>query len=474
MEKLKKITRQLSVKEFSEIESAFIKNNSEKFLLLFRSYRTSDTEDEDLLNSLNCTENALYVLKSRLYDKVQKFLIERKGVKKIDFSKEQNPLGQYLYEYPREMAVAILHQFEKKYIDNDIPGELIGLYSVLKKAHYHSDKYYHYSQLYNKQVAYTIALEKAEDILLNFNKTLAIYFFSREESDKEVINLLRKEIKNIHALNQSHRIELINNVVLIQIQLFTDIEQADDDDLEDLIKKCELIVKEYPNDKQIKYFSLVICYFRFEYYYKIRQFKKATKYFEIINANNQTWLLLNNLCLAFKFLLSKIDMFKRLNKKQKPEKENREIYFDKYDFYTQIILKLYQGIVKFQNDEIKESIVILNKILNEVSLTNFFHLDAEVKFFLAFMYYKQNEYEKADHLLQSVTRKIIKENRRLVYQNATAFIRLLSLLMNKNKVSKNKIQETIQQFNIYNSKQRKLLSFLQADIDALNKRTTIS
>jgi hypothetical protein len=470
MEKLKKITRQLSIKEFSEIESAFIKNNSEKFLLLFKSYRTSDVEDEDLLVSLSCTENALYVLKSRLYDKIQKFLIERKGVKKIDFSKEQNPLGQYLYEYPREMAIAILHQFEKKYIDNDIPGELIGLYSVLKKAHYHSDKYYHYSQLYNKQVAYTIALEKAEDILLNFNKTLAIYFFSREEKDKEAINLLKREIKNIHALNQSHRIELINNVVLIQIQLFTDIEQDDDDDLEELIKKCELIVREYPNDKQIKYFNLVICYFRFEYYYKLRQFKKATKYFEIVSANSQTWLLLNNLCMSFKFLLSKIEMQKKLNKKQKPEKENREIYLDKYDFYTQIILKLSQGIIKFQNGEVKESIVVLNKILNEVSLINFFHIDAEVKFFLAFLYYKQNEYEKADHLLQSVTRKIIKENRRLVYQNATVFIRLLSLLMNKNKVSKNRIQETIQQFNMFNSKQRKLLSFLQSEIDGLSKR----
>ena len=53
MEKLKRITRQLSVKDFSEIESAFIKHSSEKFLLLFRSYRTSDTEDDDLLTSLN-------------------------------------------------------------------------------------------------------------------------------------------------------------------------------------------------------------------------------------------------------------------------------------------------------------------------------------------------------------------------------------------------------------------------------------
>ena len=471
MEKLKRITRQLSVKDFSEIESAFIKHSSEKFLLLFRSYRTSDTEDDDLLTSLNCTENALYVLKSRLYDKVQKFLIEKKGVKRIDFSKEQNPLGQYLYEYPREMAVAILHQFEKKYIDNDIPGELIGLYSILKKAHYYSDKYYHYSQLYNKQVAYTIALEKAEDILLNFNKRLANYYFSREESDKEVLGLLRKEIENIHALNQSHRIELIKNVILIQIQLFTDIENSEDDDLEDLIKICEQIVREYPNDKQIKYFSLVISYFRFEYYFKLRQFKKATKYFEIVNANSQTWLLLGNLCMSFKFLLSKIELFKKLNRKQKPERETKEIYFDKYDFYTQIVIKLYNGILKFQNGEIKESIVVLNKILNEVSLTNFFHLDAEVKLFLAFLNYKQGEYEKAEHLLQSVTRKILKDKKKLSYQNAIVYIRLLGLLMSRKKASKNKVQDTIQQFNMCNSKQKKLLSFLQTEIDSLGRRT---
>src|SRR3989344_9612111 len=192
MEKLKKIINQINSEDYLEFESLLIENNSSKFLSLFKAYKDPIKSDEEIKELLNCKDNALYVLKSRLYDKVQKFILSKESGKHNGNSHQGlENMTQFLYEYPRETAIAMISEIENNHINKDDPNSLIHVYSALKKAHYYSDKYYTYSQLYNKQVAYTIALEKAEDTLFNFNRTLANYFFSNSDSDKDLINLLK-------------------------------------------------------------------------------------------------------------------------------------------------------------------------------------------------------------------------------------------------------------------------------------------
>ena len=116
MEKLKKIVTQLSDDNFFEIELELINNKAENFLLLLRSYRHSKAKDDKLLLELNCKENAFYVLKSRLYDKIQDHISAKDKNKFNDHPvNQQLPLGQYLHEYPRETALAILHKIEKQF-----------------------------------------------------------------------------------------------------------------------------------------------------------------------------------------------------------------------------------------------------------------------------------------------------------------------------------------------------------------------
>src|SRR6185312_13741674 len=187
MEKLKKVIQQLNPKDFTQIRTALEKNGSEKFLHVLVSYHGNGVTDEAIRESINCSEGAFYVLKSRLLGKIQELLLENTDAHKAAFLQDGTTLTQYLCEYPRETAITILHQLEKIYTNNDTPQELISVYSALKKTHFHSDKYYHYSQLYNKHIAYTVALEKAEDVLLNFNRTLANYYFSQSANDIELL-----------------------------------------------------------------------------------------------------------------------------------------------------------------------------------------------------------------------------------------------------------------------------------------------
>lgn len=467
MEKLKKIILQMDQTKFEKFEESLIKNNSEKHITLLNYYRSDDSGN--LLQMLNCNENALYVLKSRLFDKVQKFLLDSCNHEMDSIATNStNHLSHYLKEYPRDTAIAMLHEVEKQYLQKNDSENLIRIYSVLKKAYFHSDKYYIYSQLFNQQVAYSITHEKADDLLFNFNKNLANYYFSNSSDDLEIIMLLLNEAKNIYALNKSHKIELILNIILIQILLFTSIDLSDEEPIEDLMEKSENILNQYSNDKYMDQFNLILNFFRFEYYSKLKQFKKSLTYFDIINEKSQEWLLYGNYCLAFKFLFSKIEVLSRLDRKNELQNEEKTHYYDHFDFYTSVSLKFHNAIGKFYSGEIKEAIMILNKIIDEASFVNFAHMEFEIKLTLAYFYYKKKEFELLGNLLKNMHRKV-NTPEYAKYNNVKTFIKLLTLMLSEKEsiAHKNKKTVLLEQFNYYNFNERRVLQHLQHDLDEI-------
>ena len=464
MEKLRKIIKELKDKDFERVKCDLIKNDSQKFLTVLVSYREGNITDEKIRKSISCSVKTFYVLKSRLLEKIRVILVKNNRIN------ETNPLTHYIYEYPRESAIAILHQLERIYTENDIPQELINVYGALKKTHFYSDKYYHYSQLYNKQIAYSIAFEKAEDLLFNFNKTLANYYFSRSDSDKELLLFFKKEIENIYSLNQSHRFEIINNFILIQCQLFTNIEYLEDEPAAILIKKCEQIIKNYPKDRLSKYYKRVIDFFWLEYYYKTNQFLRAEKYLWLVDKNGKTWLLYNNHCMAFKYLYTKPQLLCKLNKTGKLAEEKEKVFFDNYDFYTLLMLKFRESIINIYCGKMNDSIIILRDLINTTTLHHFFHFELEIKLTLSYLYIKQNKNGNIVHeLLASLSRKINLDKNKKYYENTSQFIQILYLLLNgsNGKADKIKLKEAILKFNLHNIGERKILSFLQPELDSI-------
>ncbi|MES2567088.1 MAG: hypothetical protein V4565_09500 [Bacteroidota bacterium] len=463
MDKLKKIVLQLSPENYEAFEKSLIKTNSDKFLILLRYYRSNNAGD--LLELLKCNENALYVLKSRLFDKTQKFLLENHSSKNTETGIEH--INQYLINYPRDTAIAMLHEIEKKYLLSNDPASLTTIYSVLKKAYFHSDKHYIYSQLYNKQVAYAISLEKADDILFSFNKNLANYYFSNSSTDLEILVLLKNELKNIFALNKSHKIELILNSVLIQIFLFTNLELSDEEPIEDIIQKSEAIINQYSDDQQIEHFKLILNFFKFEYYKKIQQYKKSLPYFEIVNADSKKWLLNSNYCLAFKFLFSKIEVLNKHDKKENLSAEHDDCYVDNYDFYTTVSLKFYLALSKFFSGQIKEAIILLNKIIDNSSFVSFPHMEFEIKLTLSYFYYKKKDFEQSGNILKNLSRKVNGSDEFSKYNNVKTIIKLFTTLLAEKKTPAHLSKQAglLEQYNYYNFSERKILQYLQQDIE---------
>lgn len=460
MDKLKKLITQLPEKDYKGIEGSLVSNKSEKFLFLLKAMRSNGLTDEQLAAHLRCNDNALHVLKSRLYDKIQKHLVDGAPAMAAPLSGGRLETARLLYDQPRETALAILHELEKKHLQNDVPGELTDIYSALKKAHYNSDKYYVYSQLYNKQVAYAVALEKAEDLLFNFNKTLSHYHFSRAETDLDLLKIYKSEINNIYALNQSHRIELIRNCITIQMRLYTPLEPGED--LEDLLVQSEQLIAGFPGDKQLVYYARVLNFFRFEYYVQLGQDKKAQRFFELTEELGDSWLLLSPLCQAYQFLFSRIGYEARTE-----QRTTQAIYVmvDQHDFYTEVALRMCEALAHFAAGQVKEASLLLKDLINEASFKDFFHIETEIKLTLAFFYVLQANYELAESLLKSVSRKLA--DRQEKYRHVKAFARFVILLMDrKNKiVTPVKLKEALIQFNRYNTGPLRMLDFLQPGLD---------
>ena len=220
MIKLKKIISQLDEKVYENLENQFSKTKADNFLYLSQSYRKGNVDDEEIIKHLDLSSNSFYVLKSRLYTKVKKHLSDDINVSKQDVLANFQHIHDVCYNQPREIAQAFLEKLETDLLCFDMHSELLVVYSALKKVNLQSENYFHYSQLYNKHVAFWLSLEKSEAILGNFNQILAEYEFSKSKVTFDKLLFLRLEILNHLTLNPSRQIEIIKNIIDIELFIF--------------------------------------------------------------------------------------------------------------------------------------------------------------------------------------------------------------------------------------------------------------
>ncbi len=269
MIKLKEVITQLKEDNYLEIEKNFVKNKADRFLFLLQTYKKSNISDKEIKKTLGVTSNSFYVLKSRLYDKIQEslscdlFMDQEKTIKLLLH------VPEFCLNSPRETAVAYLLKLEKELQRFDMHNELLIIYSALKKMFLNHDKYYHYSQLYNKQVSFSLSLEKAEETLGDFCRILGQYNFSKSNQLYEKLCFLRQEINNTNDLCQSRQIELIKNLIELQISVFCQKDKSFESNTNELLQRTRIIFDELPLTIIHKKWEIVLDYLCFEYFYSI-------------------------------------------------------------------------------------------------------------------------------------------------------------------------------------------------------------
>ncbi len=475
MTRLRNIVRQVSDEDYQGLCNNLKQTKADKFLTLLKMLRENNDDYSKIQKKIKVNASAFYTIKSRLYDKIQDYLLEHMETPKVDLLKNVAAIPRLVYDTSRETAVALLSKMETDLKAYDMPGELTSVYAAFKNIYLNSPKYYDYAKQYNKHVAYTVALDKAEDLLGDFIRKLSHYLLSRNEELLEVFPLIKMEMDNVCALYESHHLYIYHSIINACIDLFLPPDNCtkDDEPIEDMLEKCEDFISRYPRN-QYQYLRRVISFLYFEYYHKMERHRKEAEFFEAVNIELPNFLLYNFCCPASLFLLSKTDRYIKLGQTDVLIEESKliEQWFnnDTDDIFTFINVKKYLAVCAFYDEDYAAAASILNDLLNTIGLKDVPHTAVEIKLFLSLCYSMVNKYDLAWNILRSASRKVNELNKIADYENASYFIKLMKMQMKTGQKNiKQKLSRLWENFRMLNRGPSHMLEYLHLDEKLISK-----
>lgn len=413
MAKLKNIIKQLSENDYESIYNSLIESSAEKSAFLLKYMREKQLSDNKIMEELDVNTNAYYTLRSRLNQKIEEYLLKQMESPRTELLKKVANITEIIFTKKQAIAIATLKKLERELLEYDLSNELTVVYKNLKKLHINSSDYFNYSQLYNRHVAYMLAVDKAEDMLADYFKKFGVYALSGDEIDKFSLTLINNEMTNVANLYQSHRLRIYQSCVSIFHRLFVEEDKPNDnlEPIEDVLEYVAGIFKMYESDSIYYHLMLVFEYLKLEYYTHYKVYKKAEKFYEDLNESSA--LLLSNYNLFTyppQFLATKLDRAFRMGTQRQLYDEN-EALFDNFE-YDQENIALYVNYVTYRAiccyyaDKYSEASKWLNDLLNNLSLKRFPYATIEIKSILALQYCLMNEMDLFSQLVNSIQRQI--------------------------------------------------------------------
>ena len=416
MAKLKNIIKQLSEQDFEAIYQSLMESSAEKSAYLLRSMREKHLSDNKIMEELEVNTNAYYTLRSRLNQKIEEYLLQQMESPRTDILKKVANINEILFTKKRAIAIATLKKLEKELLDYDLSNELTVVYKSLKKLHINTADYFSYSQLYNKHVAYMLAVDKAEDLLAEYFKKYGSYSLSGDEMEKLELTLLAREMNNVCALYESHRLFVYQSCMNIFHRLFVESDEEIKSDeeiepIEDILENIQTIFNTYQLDSIYYHLNLVFEFLKLEYYNHYKVYRKAEKYFEEIN-DAVSNLLTNYSLYTFpsQFLITKLQRHIRMGTEAELYEENEAIFqdyeADKNDIPKYVNYIIYRALSCYYAEKFDEAARHINTLLNEVSLKKFPFAQLEIKVILALQYCMMDDFDLFNQLINSIQRQI--------------------------------------------------------------------
>ncbi|MGE0771564.1 MAG: hypothetical protein AB7K37_07630 [Cyclobacteriaceae bacterium] len=445
MAKLKNIVKQLSEKDFKTIYDSLIESNAEKSAYLLKALRERQLSDSKIMVELEVNANAYYTLRSRLNQKIEEHLLQQMESPRTDILKKVANLNEVLFTKKRTISIATLKKLEKELIDYDLANELTVVYKSLKKIHINSPEHFNYSQLYNRHVAYMLAVDKAEDLLAEYFKRYGNYLLSGDEIEKTGLGLLMKEMGNVARLYESHRLYVYHSCMLVYHRLFVERDdnlQQEGESIEDIFAHVQKIFDTYNLDPLYYHLNLVFEFLKLEYYNHYKVYRQAEKYFEEVNdalAN----LLVNYPHYTFpaQVLISKLERHLRMGTEKELYAENESLFMDfeadALDVPKHLIYTIYRAMSSYYVGNYEEAAKVINSLLNEISLKKYPFAQMEVKALLALQYCMIKDFDLFNQLTNSIQRQIRLFGKDAC-ENVLLFIKILKIAVSEAKKDKPK------------------------------------
>ncbi len=481
MAKLKNIIKQLAEKDFKEIHDSLMESNAEKSAYLLKALRERQLSDSKIMVELEVNANAYYTLRSRLNQKIEEHLLQQMESPRTDILRKVANLNEMLFTKKRTISIATLKKLEKELLDYDLASELTVVYKSLKKLHINSPDYFNYSQLYNRHVAYMLAVDKAEDLLAEYFKKYGSYYLTNDEIEKLGLTLLVKEMQNVAKLYESHRLYIYHSLMLIYHRLFVEQDdnlQQEGESIEDIFAHTQKIFETYNLDPLYFHLNLVFEFLRLEYYNHYKVYRQAEKYFEEVN-DAAANLLVNYPTITFsvQFFISKLERSLRLGTEKELYAENERIFADveadSQDIPKHLIYITYRALSCYYLEKYEEAAKLFNGLINEVSLKKYPFAQMEVKALLALQYCMLRDFELFNQHSNSIQRQIRMFGKDEC-ENVLLFLKILKIATSEAKKEKSKkISALIPKFKEAKVNYFAPTSFINMDEAFIKKLTAI-
>ncbi len=477
METLNKTIKKLSEPEYQELLSAVAGRKNNKPYLVLEAARHNNFDEGKMMEMLNVNPSTYYTLKSRLNERIAQYLSQ--NVKNpISALKDKVALvPAMVFGNSREVAIRALKNLEKQLIEYDLSNELIVVYKALARLSMYNGDFDFFEKEYNRHVAYSLAVVKAEDIFYDFVKRTGNYLLTRDERDKEAVQACLRELTNISELYQGHRLFVMFNIVRVYyLCIFTKQEnlRSLEMEIDSILQQINKNFEKFELDTFYQSIRFLVDYLYFEYYQRTGNAVRADHYFRIINKNVPE--------VAFKpvfsfyvtqFLRSKVERFLTNGNVQELTDINSELESnfetDINEPYPCISFRRFLAIGKFYEGDYSASARILNNLRNELSMKRYLFTDVEYKLFQAMQYCFMGEDGLCNQLLQSVKRQITEDEQ--MFASATIFIKLLKAAIKPEEFRKKvkRLTEIYENFKNANTGTQPILWFVKLDEPTIRK-----
>ncbi len=480
MESLGRTIKKLSEEQYKELLAAVAGRKNNKPYLVLEAARNFNYDENGMMNMLGVNPSAYYTLKSRLNEKIAAYLSKNMD-NPINALKEKVAMvPAMLFGKSREVSIRSLKNLEKELIEYDLSNELITIYKSLARLSMYNGDYDYYEREYNRHVAYSLAVVKAEDLFFEFTKRAGQYILTREQNDLDALQTVLRELTNISELYHGHRLFVLHNIVRLYylcITLSKEKLQTLELEVDQILQQINKHFETYQLDTFYQSIRYMVDLLYMEYYTRTGNEVRADHHYEKIKPSIPG--------LAYKpvfsfhiiqFLNSKADRAITNNNMTLLNDLNDQLHnsldTEVTDVYSYIYFKRYLAICNFYNQDYQAAAKIINGLRNDISLKRYMFTDIESKLFQALNYCMLGEDSLADQIFQSLKRQLADQDENdPTIVSASAFLKFLRAAVKPEEFRKKvqKLNELYKKFIEVNIGQYKMLSFINLD-DATIRR----
>ena len=478
MDILNKTIKKLTDEEYQQLLMEVSGKKKNKPFMVLETTRSRDVEDSEMMEILQVNPSAYYTLKSRLNSKIASILSKKVENPIQELMDEVSRVPAHLFGSNREFSIRALRELEKQLIEYDLNAELILVYKTLAQLNLHSEEYQYFENKYNKHVAFSLAVSKAEQLFFRFIKKLGAYQLNLRESDLEEVIMMKRELSNICELYDSHRLFVLYNIAriyyLCNVPHKIDGLKARELEIESILQKITNIFESYPLDTFYQNIKGITNLLYFEYYIRTGNTVRADFYLQRIHPQIEE--LGEKHMLHFflvQFLRSKIHKYlldgNLEHLIQGTDKMERELDVDINEAYHYISFKKYLAIVRFYQKDYHGSARKMNELRNQLSMKQYLYTDVDCKLFQALNYCLLGDDSLCMQILSSLKRQIREQETE--FESARHFMKLLRTALKpadyRRKIKK--ITELWNEFESINKGTFPVLAYVKADENILRR-----